>query len=177
MLNDQTRSHCCSPSGTVLPFDAVSQLNADHRRIKRLFGRFGTHRSVNDITALVQTICDQLTIYLTIKEEIVYPSLRHASREGQQTPELDESVVEHFSVKIIMETLDGQAPCDPLFMAKVQTLKRHFIRHVDADERRLLPELRLLAIGELSRQIHQRRSQLEHQGLRRGFVGQPVRRT
>lgn len=170
MLNMRTQSHARSRGERVIPFDTVTLLKADHRRIKRLFDRFGAHRSVNDMTALVQTICDQLTIYLAIKEEIVYPSLCYANRARPPLAELDESVVEHFSLKIIMETLDGQAPGDPFFLAKVQTLKRHFIRHVEDDERWLLPELRLLASGDLSHQIRQRRTQLEHQGFGRSFV-------
>lgn len=166
MLNNRTSSNYCSGSGTVLPLDAVSQLKADHRRIQRLFCRFGKQRSVNELTALVQTICDQLAIYLTIKEEVVYPCLRHAASTRHQLSKVDESVVEHFSLKIIMETLDGQAPGDPLFMAKVSTLKRHFIRHVEDDERRLFPEMPQLSLRDLSGRIQERRKQLVDQGHR-----------
>lgn len=152
-----------SATGTVLPLDAVSQLKADHRRIQRLFRRFGKQRSANELTASVQTVCDQLSIYLAIKEEVVYPCLRQAASSRYQLSKVDESVVEHFSLKIIMETLDGQAPGDPLFMAKVNTLKRHFIRHVEDDERRLFPGMPQSVLRNLSRAIQERRKQLVDQ--------------
>lgn len=146
--------------GRVLSMDAVSQLKADHRRIQRLFYRLGSQGQTRELTALVQSICDQLTIYLTLKEELVYPCLRHASHTLSQQSQVDESVVEHFSLKVIMETLDGQAPGDPLFTAKVCTLKRHFVRYAEDEERRLFPEIPHLLLNDLSRKIRERRRQL-----------------
>lgn len=76
---------------------------------------------------------------------------------------LNESVVEHCSLKFMMGMLDGQAPGDQLFIAKLHVLGRNFIHHVEADERYLLPELLLPEFWALSRQIHERRNELEKQ--------------
>src|SRR5690625_7549322 len=84
---------------------SVSQLTAEHRKIQRLFGRLECLPTAQDLTALVQTICDRLAIYLTIKEEVFYPGL---SRAHGAMPDLDESIVEHFSLRAIKI---GRASC------------------------------------------------------------------
>lgn len=143
--------------GRVLPMDSVSQLTAEHRKIQRLFGRLECLPTAQDLTDLVQTICDRLAIYLTIKEEVFYPGL---SRAHGAMPDLDESIVEHFSLRAIMETLEGQCATDPLFNAKVRTMRRHFARHVEEEERRLFPKVRELALTDLNIKMQQRRMQL-----------------
>lgn len=151
--------------GCVVPMDSVSQLTAEHRKIQRLFGRLESLSSAQDLTALVQAICDRLSIYLTIKEEVFYPGL---SRAHATVPDLDESIVEHFSLRAIMETLEGQCAGDPLFTAKVRTMRRHFARHVEEEERRLFPKVRELALSELNLKMQQRRTQLLQQEAARG---------
>lgn len=163
MLNTRTRSQYRSYGGRVIPFDAISQLKAYHRRIGRLFERSATYHSNEEITALIQSLCDQLAIYLAIKEEIVYPSLYHATDKVPPMEVLNESVVEHFSLKFIMGMLDGQAASDQLFIAKVNVLERHFFLHVESEERWLFPELLLPGFRNLSRQIQERRNELESQ--------------
>lgn len=146
--------------GRVVPMDSVSQLTAEHRKIQRLFGRLECLPTAQDLTALVQAICDRLSIYLTIKEEVFYPGL---SRTPTPMPDLDESIVEHFSLRAIMETLEGQCAGDPLFSAKVRTMRRHFARHVEEEERRLFPKVRELALTDLNLKMQQRRMQLLQQ--------------
>jgi iron-sulfur cluster repair protein YtfE (RIC family) len=157
LLKNRDSPSRSAKSGRILPMDTVSQLKAEHRRIQRLFCRLEFQLAAQDLTALVQTICDQLSIYLTIKEEIFYPSI---SRAPSPMPHLDESIVEHFSLRAIMETLEGQCAGDPLFTAKVRTMRRHFARHVEEEERRLFPKVRQLALTDLSRKIQERRMQL-----------------
>ena len=140
--------------------DSVSQLTAEHRKIQRLFGCLEDLPAAQDLTALVQTICDRLSVYLTIKEEVFYPGL---SRAHAPMPDLDESIVEHFSLRAIMETLEGQSAGDPLFSAKVRTMRRHFARHVEEEERRLFPKVRALALTDLNLRMQQRRLQLLQQ--------------
>ncbi|MDQ2078507.1 hemerythrin domain-containing protein [Marinimicrobium sp. ABcell2] len=148
--------------------DTVSQLTADHRKIQRLFGGLERQRPPQDLTALVQNICDQLSIYLTLKEEVFYPMI---SRVPSYLPQLDESIVEHFSLRAIMETLEGQSAGDPLFTAKVRTMRRHFTRHAEEEERQLFPKVRQLALTDLSRKIQERRMQLVQEDRSRAACG------
>lgn len=157
LLKKRTAPAGHATRGRVLPMDSVSQLTAEHRKIQRLFSRLECLPSAQDLTELVQTICDRLSMYLTIKEEVFYPGL---SRVHSPMPDLDESIVEHFSLRAIMETLEGQRAGDPLFSAKVRTMRRHFARHVEEEERRLFPKVRELALSDLNLKMQQRRMQL-----------------
>lgn len=150
----------------VLYMDAVSQFKAEHRKIQRLFLRLEQKHKPITLTAMVQAICDRLSIYLILKEEVFYPSLRRAANSPSQKSQLDESVIEHFSLKTLMETLDGQAPGDPMFTAKVETLKRHFLRHVEDEERWLYPKIRALPMSDLGQRLQERRKQLVREGFR-----------
>ncbi|BES72306.1 hemerythrin domain-containing protein [Marinobacter nanhaiticus D15-8W] len=144
---------------TIHPMDAMSQLQAEHRHIRRLFDRIGHHQQQNDLTVLLQAICDQLTIYLVLKEEVFYPGMRTAATPGQRA-QLDESLVEHYTLKVIMDTLDGQAPGDPLFGAKVKTLQRHFTQQANYEEEILFPELQALTTVDFSQRLYDRRREL-----------------
>ena len=141
-----------------LPADAVGQLEADHRHIRQLFKRLKNQRSDACLTAVVQAICDELTLYLTIKEDVFYPALRSLSAAHKQ--HVSESMVGHFTLRAIMETLDGEAPDDPLFSIKVRSLKRHFINHVEDEERRLFPDARSLLSPALDQRLLARKREL-----------------
>lgn len=137
---------------TCIPLHAVRQLKVAHRVLRRCFMKLAPDPAAVQFD-VVQEICDELVRYLQIKEHIFYPALRQASSLAAFRLHLDQSIVEHFSVQTILETLDGQGPGDPLFTAKVRTLERHVIQHVDDEERRLFPLLGDLPLRHLSRRM------------------------
>ncbi|WP_148862154.1 hemerythrin domain-containing protein [Marinobacter fonticola] len=143
----------------ITPVDSITQLQAEHRYIRRLFGQLAHHQQSHDLTGLLQAICDQLTVYLILKEEVFYPGMR-AAANAEQRAQLDESLVEHYALKVILDTLDGQAPGDLLFGAKVRTLKRHFVRHASYEEEALFPGLLPLSTQDFSQRLYDRRREL-----------------
>lgn len=145
---------------SVVPIDAMSQLQAEHRHIRRLFNRIGRHhQQTHDLTFLLQAICDRLTIYLVLKEDVFYPAML-ALANNKLRAQLNESLVEHYSLRVIMGTLDGQSPGDPLFSAKVKSLKQHFVRHADYAEDILFPDLKALTSMDFNQRLYDRRQEL-----------------
>ena len=62
--------------------DACSLLDADHRKVKKMFGDYETLTKSKAASAaqkkrdLAKEICMELTVHAQIEEEIFYPALR-----------------------------------------------------------------------------------------------------
>jgi len=120
-------------------------IKAEQHEILQLFYRIGNRRLARgDRVQLIQELCDQLTIYLAVKEDVVMPAIEKVCDTPAFKEQLDESVIEHFLLKVMLETLDGEGPEDQLFQAKLTMLKRQFIGHVGFEEGFLLPYLATL---------------------------------
>lgn len=118
----------------------IGLIRAEHEAILECFNRIGAEaQTEEEAVSLIQRLCDQFTLYLSLKEEVVLPALRNLPPEASLSTQIDEAVVEHFCLKILLETLDGQGFDDELFHAKISVLQRHFIRHVALEQRFLFP--------------------------------------
>ncbi|MEO5738524.1 MAG: hemerythrin domain-containing protein, partial [Variovorax sp.] len=82
--------------------DACSLLDADHRKVKKMFKDYDELTQAKAASAsqkkrdLANEICMELTVHAQIEEEIFYPALREAIKD---TDLLDEAEVEHASAK------------------------------------------------------------------------------
>ncbi|WP_068874829.1 MULTISPECIES: hemerythrin domain-containing protein [unclassified Phenylobacterium] len=140
-----------SGRASARPDDAVSLLMADHRKVEDLFKQY--EKAKKDETkkqAIFQQISTELKVHTQIEEEIFYP----ASREFVDDAEMvNEAEVEHASAKDLIAQLDGMAPSDPYYDAKVKVLQEMIEHHVEEEETEYFPECResdmdLKAIGE-----------------------------
>ncbi|WP_019702050.1 hemerythrin domain-containing protein [Paracidovorax oryzae] len=127
------------------PADACSLLDADHRKVKKMFKEyeeFAGSKSKTSIAKkreLAQQICLELTVHAQIEEEIFYPALREALRE---TDLLDEAEVEHASAKdLIAQIQDGDA-MDDKFDAKVTVLGEYIDHHVKEERNEIFVKAR-----------------------------------
>jgi hypothetical protein len=158
MATAQTSTSKSAPSGvtksgraSARPDDAVSLLMADHRKVEDLFKQY--EKAKKDETkkqAIFQQISMELKVHTQIEEEVFYP----ASREFVDDAEMvNEAEVEHASAKDLIAQLDGMAPSDPYYDAKVKVLQEMIEHHVEEEETEYFPECResdmdLKAIGE-----------------------------
>ena len=121
--------------------DAISLLKSDHREVEALFSQFEAASGSARKKAIVQKICDALTVHATIEEVIFYPPARAAlKRAGEDL--LDEAVVEHEGIKWRIELLKRMKPEDDLYDAEVKVLSEYVKHHVKEEERELFPKLR-----------------------------------
>ena len=65
--------------------DAISLLKNDHREVEALFSQFEAASGSARKRAIVQKICDALTVHATIEEMIFYPPARAALKCSVQT--------------------------------------------------------------------------------------------
>lgn len=120
--------------------DAVSLLMQDHREVERLFKAYEAakedERRKQEIFVEINMA---LKAHTTIEEEIFYPAARDVIDDDDT---LNEAEVEHASAKDLMRQLEGMAPSDPYYDAKVTVLKEMIQHHVEEEETELFVECR-----------------------------------
>jgi hemerythrin-like domain-containing protein len=133
--------------------DAIAMLTADHREVSDMFEQFEklTDRAKATKTKLVEKICTALIAHTTIEEEIFYPAVRAAIKEGDDM--VDEAVVEHASAKDLIQQLQEMNPEEDLYDAKVKVLGEQIEHHVKEEEEEMFPQARkagldLVALGQ-----------------------------
>lgn len=113
--------------------DACSLLDADHRKVKKMFKDYEELTKSRAASAkqkkrdLAEQICTELTVHAQLEEEIFYPALREAIKE---TDLLDEAEVEHASAKDLIAQIKEAAEVDDKFDAKVTVLGEYIDHHV-----------------------------------------------
>jgi len=118
--------------------EVLSLLLDDHRHAQALFRQFESETAPDKKEQIAQTVCTELAVHTMLEEEIFYPYLRQADAEafGDQ---LDEAVVEHASVRALIEQLQGMSPKDDLYIAKVTVLGEYVSHHVKEEENEMFP--------------------------------------
>lgn len=130
-----------SNASTANGHDAIALLTADHKAVKALFVAYARLAEDDDDRkeALVQRICDELTMHAQIEEELFYPAVRRAIDDDAL---LDEARVEHTTVKEFIAQLMEMLPDDDLYSAKVKVLAEYVEHHVKEEEDEMFPEVR-----------------------------------
>lgn len=143
--------------------EAISQLTADHARVKKMFKQYErlvkADAGDSEKQQVAILICAELTAHATAEEELFYP----AARSVMDEPDLiDEADVEHASAKDLIAQIEGSSPSDDHYDAKVKVLGEYINHHVEEEEGEMFPKVRkakldTVALGE---QIAQRKAQI-----------------
>lgn len=143
--------------------EAISQLTADHARVKKMFKQYErlakAEAGDGEKQQVASLICAELTAHATAEEELFYPAARSALDE----PDLiDEADVEHATAKDLIAQIEGSSPSDDHYDAKVKVLGEYINHHVEEEEGEIFPKVRkakldTVALGE---QIAQRKAQI-----------------
>jgi hemerythrin superfamily protein len=129
-----------SKAKPVAPQDAITLLTADHKEVKKLFKEFEALKeegSKEEKSAVVEQICNALTVHAQIEEEIFYPAVRKAIEDGDL---MDEALVEHAGAKELIAQLQEMDPEDELYDAKVTVLGEQIDHHVEEEEGDMFPK-------------------------------------
>jgi len=124
--------------------DVIDLLTEDHRKVEEMFEEYESTKDESDDeakSALVATICLELTMHAAVEEEIFYPAARGALDEDDADM-LDEAEVEHATVKILIADLADMQPSDALYDAKVKVLSEYVKHHVQEEEGEIFPSVR-----------------------------------
>lgn len=149
--------------------DACTLLDADHRKVKKLFKEFEELTQSKAKSApqkkreLADQICTELTIHAQLEEEIFYPALRAVLKEGDL---LDEAEVEHATAKdLIAQIRDGDEH-DAKWDAKVIVLSEYIDHHVKEERGEIFVKARAarrLDLVAMRDQLLARREELMEQ--------------
>ncbi|RYF77049.1 MAG: hemerythrin domain-containing protein [Comamonadaceae bacterium] len=146
--------------------DACTLLDADHRKVKKMFKDYEelTQSRAKSATekkrALAQEICVELTVHAQVEEEIFYPAAREAIKD---TDLLDEAEVEHASAKDLIAQIQNAETIDDMFDAKVKVLGEYIDHHVKEERNELFPKARAakkLDLVGMRAQIEARKEEL-----------------
>lgn len=132
--------------------NAVSLLVHDHKEVKEMFEKFEglSDRSKASKKKLAEQICEALILHTQIEEEIFYPAVRAAIKDGDL---MDEALVEHAGAKDLIAQILGMDPGDDLYDAKIKVLSEQIEHHVKEEEEEMFPKVKktsldLLALGQ-----------------------------
>ncbi|MEC5387413.1 hemerythrin domain-containing protein [Uliginosibacterium sp. H3] len=132
--------------------NAVTLLVQDHKEVKALFEKFEglSDRSKASKKKLADQICEALTLHTQIEEEIFYPAVRAAIKDGDM---MDEAIVEHASAKDLIAQIQEMDPGEDLYDAKVKVLSELIEHHVKEEEEEMFPKVKktsldLVSLGE-----------------------------
>lgn len=157
----QSRQGTAPPRSRRAPEDAIRLLKADHAKVDAMFEKYESARAPQK-ESLVREICLELKVHTQIEEELLYPALREAAKQGDDADDLlDEAQVEHNSAKTLIAELEDGSPGDELFDAKVKVLGEYIRHHVKEEHSDIFPLVRQrLDVNELGEKLAARKAEL-----------------
>lgn len=132
--------------------DPVQLIERDHQTIERLFKRMEHALASEDPRAAAAALRDvirELSIHAAIEEQFLYPAMRRAA----PPEEVLYAVEEHHAVKVTLTELQATPPADPRFGTKARLLIENVRRHVEEEERELLPRLEKTLTPDQQREL------------------------
>jgi hemerythrin superfamily protein len=124
-----------------------------------MFERFERSRQESVKEELARKICDELTAHAAVEEEIFYPAVRAEIGDDDL---MDEAVVEHASVKVLIAEIGKGRRGNDMFDAKVTVLGEYVKHHVKEEQNEMFPKARKSGVDlkELGARIQQRKEAL-----------------
>jgi hemerythrin superfamily protein len=126
--------------------DAIAVLKKDHADIDRLFTRFERTRSAPERRRLAERIVRELSIHAAVEEQLVYPRLR--GRLDGSEGEVLLALEEHHFAKVALSEIEALPEESERLEPKVRVLAENVRRHVQEEERQLLPALKRLVTAD-----------------------------
>lgn len=142
--------------------DAITALKSDHRAVEKAFAEFKKlkDKEYAPKKKLADHICDELTVHMTLEEEIFYPEIRKEVKGVEDV--VKEGVVEHAGAKVLIKQIKAMKGNEDLFDTKVMVLAEQIEHHVKEEEGEMFPKVMksnvdLVALGE---RMAQRKKQI-----------------
>jgi hemerythrin superfamily protein len=122
--------------------DAIVQLKADHKEIRRLFADFEKAGDNARATKkrLVDKMIELLTVHTYIENEVMYPRVRALLPDLED--DILESYEEHHVADVLVMELSSMSASDERFTAKTSVLIENVTHHMQEEEDEWFPQVR-----------------------------------
>jgi hemerythrin superfamily protein len=120
--------------------DAIGVIKRDHQSVEQLFRRFERTRNEAERKRIADRMVRELSIHAAIEEQLVYPALRRMA--NGQVPEVLHALEQHHFAKVALAEIERLDAADERFEPKVRVLIENVRRHVEEEERDLLPAMK-----------------------------------
>jgi hypothetical protein len=120
--------------------ELAAQLAAEHRLIEQKLARLAAAGSAHPPEGLVGELDALLTRHTSLELDVFYPAA-HALLEPDDVSIAATSAVEHEPLLALMGMLEQGSREDPLFVPRIEVLRRHAVRHFAEEEGLLFREL------------------------------------
>jgi hypothetical protein len=132
----------------IQPADAIAMLQADHRRIHKLFQWYATTHDPVMKPRIALALLVALEVYIQLEDHVFYPALAEA------TPRAADALVgtgleAHTQIEVAIEELRGLAVDSTAFEATFHALRLMVEQHIAHEERQLLPHAEVALAGQL----------------------------
>ena len=125
--------------------DAITILEQDHQKVKKLMGEIEktTERGVKTRQELFTKLVNELTIHEQIEEQIFYPAVK----ERATTKKLEELVTESYEEHHFVDTVKGEIEQTPFeakeWAAKFKVMMENIEHHAfEEEEGKMFPKVR-----------------------------------
>jgi hypothetical protein len=139
---------------------ALELLEQDHRQVEEWFEEYDKLKGDNKQKGeLAQRICLALEVHARIDEEVFYTQAREATKDNDL---INESLVEHATVKNLISEIEEMEASDDLYDAKIRVLGEMVKHHIQEEEEELFPELESAEIDleALGKEVSERKEAL-----------------
>ncbi len=133
--------------------DVTRLLEQDHQNVALLFDEYEQSRDV----AVLEQVCDELTVHTMVEEELVYPRLEALDRDLEEHAE-----DEHASAKELIAQIRAGDPDTHTLAGQLRTAVEH---HVSEEETKAFPLMRESMGGELESlgsEVERRKQELQN---------------
>jgi hemerythrin superfamily protein len=123
------------------PTDAVDQLVADHNKVKGLFSQFESMKdgtSNEEKGALVEKICDELTVHEAVENDVFFPAVRAVLSKKHV---LEEATEDQKDAGDAIQALSSLVPGHPGYEEQVSDLGSRIAAHAAEEERDVFPQV------------------------------------
>ena len=156
--------------------DACDLLDADHRAARKMFKEYEALTASRARGAaqkkldLALQVCQLLTVHAQLEEEIFYPAVRAAIKDGDL---IDEATVEHQTQRDLIAQIQAMGEASPMFDARVRVLGEYVEHHVKEEKSEIFAKARAarkLDLVALREQMEGRREALMGAAMETGVL-------
>lgn len=121
------------------PIDAITMLQADHRKVQDLCARYQRARDCTTKQQIAEQVFTELDLHAQLEETVFYPAFdAQAGKKGTQL--VADSRLEHETVKELILEMRHLDIADEEFEDKFEEMMKNVQHHIAQEEHEMFPE-------------------------------------